>query len=260
MGLRTYHGYFINQSSKGYILGHVNDLGKDAKQIDKVRKIAPTQGSTSTWADPILWGYYMLREVSEVARPTSTRLIRSKVCCEAIDLTYWRSWRNRFGDLTARFMSLPRKRGFGDPDDYQSFLTGIMDMSFLPTAWSILEERYHAGFSCYPVWAWHWSDHWLVILISYIRASVRIDCSGPKKVEYKLNSLSCGPSGRSVTYQLCFYRQLSSSSELSWSERPSLIVLEYRHFSNWHVSMFSLTSQQIIMLFENSVKPHTDLE
>ena len=48
MGLRIYLGYFINHYGKGHILDYVNDLGEDAKQIDKVRNIAPTQGSTST--------------------------------------------------------------------------------------------------------------------------------------------------------------------------------------------------------------------
>ena len=37
MGLGTYLGYFISQNGKGHVLGHVKDLGDDAKQIDKVR-------------------------------------------------------------------------------------------------------------------------------------------------------------------------------------------------------------------------------
>jgi hypothetical protein len=37
MGLGTYLGYFVSQNSRGHVLGHVKDLGEDAKQIDKVR-------------------------------------------------------------------------------------------------------------------------------------------------------------------------------------------------------------------------------
>jgi len=37
MGLGTYLGYFVSQNGKGHVLGHVKDLGEDAKQIDKVR-------------------------------------------------------------------------------------------------------------------------------------------------------------------------------------------------------------------------------
>ncbi len=37
MGLGTYLGYFVSQNGKGHVLGHVKDLGDDAKQIDKVR-------------------------------------------------------------------------------------------------------------------------------------------------------------------------------------------------------------------------------
>jgi len=37
MGLGTYFGYFVSQNGKGHVLGHVKDLGEDAKQIDKVR-------------------------------------------------------------------------------------------------------------------------------------------------------------------------------------------------------------------------------
>ena len=37
MGLGTYLGYFVSQNGKGHVLGHVKDLGEDAKKIDKVR-------------------------------------------------------------------------------------------------------------------------------------------------------------------------------------------------------------------------------
>ena len=37
MGLGTYLGYSVSQNGKGHVLGHVKDLGEDAKQIDKVR-------------------------------------------------------------------------------------------------------------------------------------------------------------------------------------------------------------------------------
>ena len=37
MGLGTYLGYFVSQNGRGHVLGHVKDLGDDAKQIDKVR-------------------------------------------------------------------------------------------------------------------------------------------------------------------------------------------------------------------------------
>lgn len=37
MGLGIYLGYFVSQNGKGHVLGHVKDLGDDAKQIDKVR-------------------------------------------------------------------------------------------------------------------------------------------------------------------------------------------------------------------------------
>jgi hypothetical protein len=37
MGLGTYLGHFVSQNGKGHVLGHVKDLGDDAKQIDKVR-------------------------------------------------------------------------------------------------------------------------------------------------------------------------------------------------------------------------------
>ena len=37
MGIGTYLGYFVSQNGKGHVLGHVKDLGDDAKQIDKVR-------------------------------------------------------------------------------------------------------------------------------------------------------------------------------------------------------------------------------
>ena len=37
MGLGTYLGYFVSQNGKGHVLGHVKDLGDDAKQIDRVR-------------------------------------------------------------------------------------------------------------------------------------------------------------------------------------------------------------------------------
>ena len=37
MGLGTYLGYFVSQNGRGHVLGHVKDLGEDAKQIDKVR-------------------------------------------------------------------------------------------------------------------------------------------------------------------------------------------------------------------------------
>lgn len=37
MGLGTYLGYFVSQNGKGHVLGHVKNLGDDAKQIDKVR-------------------------------------------------------------------------------------------------------------------------------------------------------------------------------------------------------------------------------
>lgn len=37
MGLGTYFGYFVSQNGKGHVLGHVKELGEDAKQIDKVR-------------------------------------------------------------------------------------------------------------------------------------------------------------------------------------------------------------------------------
>ena len=37
MGLGTYLGYFVSQNGKGHVLGHVTDLGEDAKHIDKVR-------------------------------------------------------------------------------------------------------------------------------------------------------------------------------------------------------------------------------
>ena len=37
MGLGTHLGYFVSQNGKGHVLGHVKDLGEDAKQIDKVR-------------------------------------------------------------------------------------------------------------------------------------------------------------------------------------------------------------------------------
>ena len=37
MGLGTYLGYFVSQNGRGHVLGHVKDVGDDAKQIDKVR-------------------------------------------------------------------------------------------------------------------------------------------------------------------------------------------------------------------------------
>ncbi len=37
MGLRTYLCYFVSQDRKEDVLGHVNDLGEDAKQIDKIK-------------------------------------------------------------------------------------------------------------------------------------------------------------------------------------------------------------------------------
>lgn len=37
MGLGAYLGYFVSQNGRGHVLGHVKDLGDDAKQIDKVR-------------------------------------------------------------------------------------------------------------------------------------------------------------------------------------------------------------------------------
>ncbi|KIN04740.1 hypothetical protein OIDMADRAFT_192060 [Oidiodendron maius Zn] len=37
MGLGTHLGYFVSQNGRGHVLGHVKDLGEDAKQIDKVR-------------------------------------------------------------------------------------------------------------------------------------------------------------------------------------------------------------------------------
>jgi len=37
MGLGTYLGYSVSQNCKGHVLGHVKDLGDDAKQIDRVR-------------------------------------------------------------------------------------------------------------------------------------------------------------------------------------------------------------------------------
>jgi hypothetical protein len=37
MGLGTYLGYFVSQNGRGHVLGHVKDLGDDARQIDKVR-------------------------------------------------------------------------------------------------------------------------------------------------------------------------------------------------------------------------------
>ncbi|MCJ1312690.1 hypothetical protein MMC25_006366 [Agyrium rufum] len=37
MGLGTYLGYFVSQNGRGHVLGHVKDLGEDARQIDKVR-------------------------------------------------------------------------------------------------------------------------------------------------------------------------------------------------------------------------------
>lgn len=37
MGLGTYLGYFVSQNGKGHVLGHVKDLGDDAKKIDRVR-------------------------------------------------------------------------------------------------------------------------------------------------------------------------------------------------------------------------------
>ncbi|KAL8677368.1 MAG: hypothetical protein Q9186_006203 [Xanthomendoza sp. 1 TL-2023] len=37
MGLGTYLGYFVSQNGRGHVLGHVKDLGEDARQTDKVR-------------------------------------------------------------------------------------------------------------------------------------------------------------------------------------------------------------------------------
>ncbi|MCJ1316479.1 hypothetical protein MMC15_001800, partial [Xylographa vitiligo] len=37
MGLGTCLGYFVSQNGRGHVLGHVKDVGDDAKQIDKVR-------------------------------------------------------------------------------------------------------------------------------------------------------------------------------------------------------------------------------
>lgn len=48
MGLGTYLGYFVSQNGKGHVLGHVKDLGEDAKQIDKVR----IYRTNARWAIP----------------------------------------------------------------------------------------------------------------------------------------------------------------------------------------------------------------
>ena len=37
MGLGSHFGYIVSQNGKGHLLGHVKDLGEDAKQWDKVR-------------------------------------------------------------------------------------------------------------------------------------------------------------------------------------------------------------------------------
>ncbi len=37
MGLGTYLGYFVSQNGLGHVLGHVKDVGADARQIDTVR-------------------------------------------------------------------------------------------------------------------------------------------------------------------------------------------------------------------------------
>jgi len=37
MGIGTTLGYFVSQNSRGHVLGHVQNLGEDATQIDKVR-------------------------------------------------------------------------------------------------------------------------------------------------------------------------------------------------------------------------------
>ncbi|CAF9905381.1 MAG: hypothetical protein HETSPECPRED_004977 [Heterodermia speciosa] len=51
MGLGTYLGYFVSQNGKGHVLGHVKDLGEDAKRIDKVR-IYRTNARQYFHADP----------------------------------------------------------------------------------------------------------------------------------------------------------------------------------------------------------------
>lgn len=60
MGLGTYLGYFVSQNGRGHVLGHVKDLGEDAKQTDKVRiyrtnarlYIPPTQPPRTTMLKP----------------------------------------------------------------------------------------------------------------------------------------------------------------------------------------------------------------
>ena len=37
MGLGSHFGYIVSQNGKGHLLGHVKDLGEDAKQWDRVR-------------------------------------------------------------------------------------------------------------------------------------------------------------------------------------------------------------------------------
>ena len=37
MGLGSHFGYVVSQNGKGHLLGHVKDLGEDAKQWDRVR-------------------------------------------------------------------------------------------------------------------------------------------------------------------------------------------------------------------------------
>lgn len=75
MGLGTYLGYFVSQNGRGHVLGHVKDLGEDAKQIDKVRiyrtnaRYNPefrSQSSTFAWK-------LILRKVS-TSMPTTRTL------------------------------------------------------------------------------------------------------------------------------------------------------------------------------------------
>ena len=54
MGLGTYLGYFVSQNGKGHVLGHVKDLGDDAKQIDKVRIYRTNARYFSHWSKRLL--------------------------------------------------------------------------------------------------------------------------------------------------------------------------------------------------------------
>lgn len=52
VGLGAYFGNLVSQNGKGYMLGHLKDLGEDATKIDQVRVYRTNARWVSPWDFP----------------------------------------------------------------------------------------------------------------------------------------------------------------------------------------------------------------